>query len=228
MVMNIKEIEEEILAGKVDRELVARLFKAAESEDYITRHRAFHVLKQLKSQLAVPFMKGIINRGDVREEDVLRILDIAASLSVDTPILFKGLLHSKNPYLVRGEVMALARNGSFLSLDLILDFAASNRGRIIRRELFSEAIGYMTEKDEIYAEHVESRKWTDSRTRGYLRDMEIKGPSYNRLSVYPSNDYWALKAREKGIDYGLFKNEVEKPLVKKSVKKSFDILKDMR
>ncbi|AMP20911.1 hypothetical protein AZF37_06805 [endosymbiont 'TC1' of Trimyema compressum] len=39
--------------------------------------------------------------------------------------------------------MVLANIGSDVALEMILDFAASNEGRILKRELFGEAIGLM-------------------------------------------------------------------------------------
>jgi hypothetical protein len=157
--------------------------------------------------------------GSLSEEDILRLIDITTNLKIDTPILFKILLTSKNPYLIRGEMVALAKNGSVRSLKILLEFASSRKGRIIRRELFSEVIGYMIDGNHNLVVYIENQKWENQAIRGYLRDMELIGPKYSRLSVYPSNDYWAQKARSLGLEYGDFKNIVENQLVKKSVKR---------
>lgn len=39
--------------------------------------------------------------------------------------------------------------------------------------------------------------------------MEIKPPKHGRLSVFPANDYWALKTKANGIEYMEFKLAME-------------------
>jgi len=77
----------------------------------------------------------------------------------------------------------------------------------------------MISKNIEFGKYIDDQKWNNKKIRGYLRDMELVGPKYNRLSVYPSNDYWAQKVRLLGLEYGDFKNIVENQLMIKSVKR---------
>ena len=219
MAVSIIEVNEFIGSDIDEKIIVEKLFSFIDSGDFTVKHRCYFLLRELASQHAVPYILKSIENKEILEEDVLRLIDITVNLKLDTPILLKRYLYSKNPYLVRGEVVALAKNGSVKSLKILLEFASSNKGRIIRRELFSEVFGYMIDRHKIFKEYIEDKRWTDQNIRGYLRDMELKGPKYNRLSVFPSNDYFALKARAEGLDYGYFKNIVESQLEKKSTKR---------
>ena len=191
------------------------LFEGTRSRDYLLRHKSYYLLKEMKEQRAVPFILKRLTEKELPEEDVLRLMDIASELKKDTALVFRRFLRHKNPYLVRGALTAMAKCGSGRSLKVILGFAGTSKGGIIRRELFSELIGYMFELDPGLRTLAYNLILSDPLIRGYLRDMEIQGPKYKRLSVYPSNDYWALKARARGIDYGLFKYRVESIRFKK-------------
>lgn len=215
----ITDIDQLFSNATDDKSLVEELFSIAAKGDYIVKHRCYFLLKELGSQHAVPFILKAFKDSELLEEDVLRLIDITTNLRIDTPIALKKLLTSKNPYLIRGEMIALAKNGSVKSLNILLEFASSHRGRIIRRDLFSEVLGYMIGNNNNLDKYIEDEKWNKQGIRGYLRDMELIGPKYNRLSVYPSNDYWAQKARTLGLEYGHFKSIVESQLVKKSVKR---------
>lgn len=215
----ITDVDKLFLSEIKEEKLVEELFETALSSDFIVKHRCYFLLKELGSQYAVKYILKMLDDKEMLEEDILRLIDITTNLRIDTPIILRRLLNSKNPYLIRGEIIALAKNGSVKSLDLLLDFAASKKGRIIRRNLFSEVLGYMISKNTELGKYIEDKKWNNKDIRGYLRDMEITGPKYNRLSVYPSNDYWAQKVRNLGLEYVSFKNAVENQLVKKSVKR---------
>ncbi|MDD2370505.1 MAG: HEAT repeat domain-containing protein [Firmicutes bacterium] len=218
MVVKIDEIEKIIINENDEYSLVKKLFLLANEGDYIVKHRCYYVLKEIGSKFSIEFIDNFDDLNKMLEEDVLRIIDITTKLEVDSPLHLKRLLNSKNPYLVRGEAIALAKNGSVKSLDVLLEFAVSNKGRIIRRELFGELFGYMIYRIPELKAYIENKKWDNQKIRGYLRDMEINSPKYNRLSIYPSNDYWALKAREQGFEYGEFKYSVEKQMFKKNHK----------
>lgn len=179
------------------------------SPDFTLRHQSFHQIKTMKEQSAVPFVLEALMDRDLPEEDILRLLDILASLGPEAALPAKGFLRKGNPYLVRGELMALALSGGESTFRLILGFAAGRRNTLIRRDLFGETVGYMLEKDPGLQEVFDEVAGNDPSVRGYFRGMEVKGPANGRLTVYPSNDYWALKAREKGLDYERFKGMVE-------------------
>jgi hypothetical protein len=215
----ITDVDKLFLSEIKEEKLVEELFAIALSSDFIVKHRCYFLLRELGSQHAIPYILKMLDDKEVLEEDILRLIDITSNLRIDTPILLRRLLNSKNPYLIRGEIIALAKNGSVKSLDILLDFATSNRGRIIRRDLFSEVLGYMISENTELEKYIEDLKWNNKDIRGYLRDMELIGPKYKRLSVYPSNDYWAQKVRNLGLEYVDFKNAVENQLVRKSVKR---------
>lgn len=211
---------DQLLSKELDnRSLVEELFLIAAKGDYIVKHRCYFLLKEIGSQHAVPFILKSLRDGELLEEDILRLIDITTNLRIDTPIILKRFLTSKNPYLIRGEMIALGKNGSVKSLNILLEFASSDRSRIIRRDLFSEVLGYMIGNNKDLGKYIEDQKWNNKGIRGYLRDMDLIGPKYNRLSVYPSNDYWAQKTRALGLEYIDFKNIVEGQLVRKSVKR---------
>lgn len=209
MAVSVYDIENLIASGIDEHSLVKQLFKYTNEDDYIIKHRCYYVLMKLASHFSSEHLFKIKNLSNMLEEDILRLLDITTKLEIDSPLIFVSLLHSKNPYLIRGEVVALAKNGSIKSLDLLLAFAISTKGRIIRRELFSEIFGYMITREPTFKSYIDEKKLVNPSIRGYLRDMELIGPKYKRISVFPANDYWALKARAKGLDYVNFKKIVE-------------------
>jgi len=218
LVVNIDDIKQLITSDIEEYFLVDKLFKFAANEDYIVKHRCYYVLREIASKYSLDYIVKFNDFNKMLEEDVLRIIDITTKLEVDSALSLRKLLYSKNPYLVRGEVVALAKNGSAKSLDVLLEFAISTKGRIIKRELFAELLGYMINKEPELSLYIDKQKWDNQKIRGYLRDMELKGPKYNRLSVFPSNDYWALKARCQGLEYGNFKNIVEDKVFENSFK----------
>ena len=211
----LERLEKVYLGDAPASEKLRLLFEGTRSGDYLLRHKSYYLLKEMKEQRAVPFLLKRLAEERLPEEDVLRLMDVAAALKKDTPLVFKGFLRHKNPYLARGALTAMAKCGSGRSLKVILEFASTGKGGIIRRELFSELIGYMLDLNPELRALTDRLILENPLIRGYLRDMEIKGPKYKRLSVYPSNDYWALKARARGIDYGLFKHRVESIRFKK-------------
>lgn len=190
--------------GKLEEWIVG-----TKSPDFTLRHQSYHQIKTMKEQSAVPFVLEALKDRELPEEDILRLLDILASLGPDAAVVARGFLRKGNPYLVRGELMALALSGGEASFRLILEFAAGRRNTLVRRDLFGETVGYMLEKDPGLQEVFDEMAEKNPLVRGYFRGMEVKGPAYGRLTVYPSNDYWALKAREKGLDYERFKETVE-------------------
>ena len=211
----LDRLEEVFLGDALPAVKLELLFDGTRSGDYLLRHKSYYLLKEMKEQRAVPFILKRLTEKDLPEEDVLRLMDIASELKKDTALVFRRFLRHKNPYLVRGALTAMAKCGSGRSLKVILGFAGTSKGGIIRRELFSELIGYMFDLNPDLRTFEYSLILSEPPIRGYLRDMEIQGPKYKRLSVYPSNDYWALKARARGIDYGLFKYRVESIRFKK-------------
>ena len=74
----------------------------------------------------------------------------------------------------------------------------------------------MIAREPTFKSYIYEKELVNPDIRGYLRDMELIGPKYKRISVFPSNDYWALKVRAKGLDYVNFKSIVEGKLFKKS------------
>jgi len=218
LAVSIYDIEELVNSEVDEYSLVNQLFIFTEEKDYFVKHRSYYLLMKIASEFSMEHILKFNNFNDVLEEDVLRMLDISTKLKRDSPLGLKRLLYSPNPYLVRGEVVALAKNGSVKSLEVLLEFAISTKGRIIRRELFAELFGYMIDKEPSLRKYIDERKYASQNIRGYLRDMKLNGPKYNRISVFPSNDYWALKVRALNLDYSDFKKIVEGQIFRKNVK----------
>lgn len=207
--MALREDLEEIVLGEASGSSKAEaLLPYAFGEDFFLRHKAYYLLKGLKEQSAVPFLLERAQTPGIEEGEMLRILD-ALSPFPQGVLELRGLLRHKNPYLVRGEVMALAMAGGKEALKTLLEFAASPWGRMIRRELMAEVLGFLLEKEPLLKSHLAELMEASPLIRGYLRDMELHPPAYGRLSVFPANDYWALQARKEGLDYGEFKDGVE-------------------
>ena len=146
---------------------------------------------------------------DTVEGDRLRILDIFANLDYFDVKALEPLFYDKNPYIIRGIIMVLANKGSSIALEMLLDFAASNKGRIIKRELFGEAIGLMLNNSPTLESTLEKKIADNESIRGYLKGMTLKPPKNGVLSIYPSHDYWALLCKENGYDYKKFKYHMQ-------------------
>lgn len=203
-----EDLEEIFLREDPGYRKVEALLPFAFGEDFFLRHKAYYLLKELKEQAAVPFLLERARTPGLPEGEMLRILDALSAFPQGVREL-QWLLRHKNPYLVRGEVMALALAGGREALEILLGFAASPWGRMVRRELMAEALGYLLAKEPGLVERLEKLVETAPLIRGYLRDMELHPPAYGRLSVFPANDYWAIQARGQGLDYGEFKDGVE-------------------
>lgn len=211
------KILEEIFNRDISKkEKLELLWKKTYDDDYLIKYMSYYLIKLLKEQEAVPLVQIRLKEKNLAEEEKLSLLDVLASLDENSAVEVKRCLVDKNPYVVRGFLTALALSGGKLSFDIIIKFASSKRGRIIKRELVGELVGYMLERDSSLKSYFSTLVESNSEVRGYFRDMEIVGPKYGRLSVYPSNDYWALKLKEVGFSYSLFKKD--KDLFKKQGK----------
>lgn len=213
--MVIEEFLDVLNTNVSSKEKVKIFWDKSYSDDFTTKHLSLYTIKLLKEQFTVPL---IIERLKIEkdEEIKLRLLDIMASLEEDSSVSLKWLLVDKNPYIVRGYLCTLALNGGKESLKIILDFISSNKGRLIKRELANELIGYLIKDSSNLRKFVEDEYRRNNSIRGYLRDMVINYPVYGRLSVYPSNDYFALKAILYKVDYKEFKNSIN--TLKKCIK----------
>ena len=184
---------------------VEALLLATQKNDFFLKHKSFYLLKKKKEQETVPFLLPLLLSEDTVEADRLRILDIFASLEHLDVKALKPLFYDKNPYINRGIIMVLANKGSSIALEMLLDFAASNKGRIIKRELFGEAVGLMLNNYPVLESVLEKKIEDNESVRGYLKGMTLKPPKNGVLSIYPSHDYWALLCKENGYDYKKFK-----------------------
>ena len=179
------------------------------SEDFFIRHLSFYVIKLLKEQKTVPLIMCRLKDSRIAEEDKLQLTDILAGLKPNTTIIASQLLMDRNPYVVRGILTSMALNKGNLVLRKFLAFIVSDRGRLIKRELVSELFGFMIQGDKKLQLIFEKELYDNQLVRGYFRDMEIKPPKHGRLSVFPANDYWALKTKANGIEYMEFKLAME-------------------
>lgn len=146
----VEELEKIFYGTSSKEEKLKELWVRSYSEDFIIKHMSFYLIKLLKEQRSVPL---IINRlkkaGKIIEEDKLRLIDILASLKPNSAVTLKNLLLDKNPYVIRGYLTVLALSGGKFSLEIIVSFASSGRGRIIKRELIGELVGYILDRDRV-------------------------------------------------------------------------------
>lgn len=187
------------------------LFKMTASDDFFLKHKSYYMLKKLKEQETVPFVLKAL-REKKSEEELLRLMDILAELgeAAGAEAVFKALeplYYSKNPYLVRGSVVTTAFIGGEEGFSLLIRFLSGGRGRMVRRELGGELVGFMLFKEPSLEEYFKSLKEEED-IRGFFRGMELIPKAYG-LSIYPSNDYFALLSKEKGYDYKEFKYHIQ-------------------
>lgn len=194
----------------LDRDIEG-LFQLSVSEDFFVKHKSYYMLKKMKEQETVPFvLNALKERRD--EEEILRLMDILAELGEDAreEEVLKALIpfyYEKNPYLVRGSVVTTAFIGGKEFFSTLVHFLSGSKGRIIRRNFGGELIGLMLYTEPYLEEYFEQLKEEDE-VRGFFRDMEFIPKAYG-LSVYPSNDYFALIGRDRGYDYNEFKYHLQ-------------------
>ena len=181
------------------------LLLATQSDNFFLKHKSFYLLKKEKEQETVPSLLPMLLSLDSTEADRLRILDILASMEKIDLKKLAPLFYDKNPYINRGILMVLANNGSEVALEMLLDFAASNKGRIIKRELFGESIGFILKNSPHLEATFKVKIEAEEAVSGYLKGMLLKAPKNGILSIYPAHDYWALRCKENGYDYKKFK-----------------------
>lgn len=140
----VEELEKIFYSTSSKEEKLKELWARSYSKDFIIKHMSLYFIKLLKEQGSVPLIiKRLGNAESITEEERLKLIDILASLKPNSAVILKNLLLDKNPYIIRGYLTALALNGGRFSLDIIVSFAASGRGRIIKRELTGELVGYI-------------------------------------------------------------------------------------
>lgn len=179
-------------------------------EDYLIKSRAFVVLEKLAHPLALPPMFRIL-REEPEEEFRLRALAVIQAVGHPQAIPeLEKVLQDWNPYLIRGALVALGSIGGEEAARVILEFASSPRGRIVRRELVQEALAFcllkVSEKEKFLARLAEA----NGGIRRYLRGLNLEAPPISHFSVYPSNDYLRLKCEARGVDYKTYKRKVVK------------------
>lgn len=188
---------------------VKGLLSYVNAKDFFLKHKSLYLLKKKKEQGTVPFLLPIVLDVGSLEEDRLRILDGFSELEGFDIELLKPLLYDKNPYINRGMIVFLANMSSEGALAMLLLFAASPKGRIIKRDLFGEAIGLMLKRNPGLILSLEEWMKGNDNVRGYLAGMDFKPPKNGQLSIYPAHDYWTLLSKASGYDYVAFKYHLQ-------------------
>ncbi|MDS1029652.1 HEAT repeat domain-containing protein [Bacillota bacterium LX-D] len=177
--------------------------------DYLTRCKAYGVLRKIFDPVILPKLYTILQT-EQSEEFRLHTLELIQLIGEESSVLTLGsLLSDFNPFVVRGSIVALGGIGGREAVRTILEFASKPQGRIIRREVVAEALGYALQKVQDPEEFLAALQQENKRVKHYLQDLELKAPPIPHFTVYPSADYFSLQAKSRGIDYKKFKRMIK-------------------
>jgi len=178
---------------------------------YPVRCKALEMFRVLGEPQDCAFLLSLVLDGDQPEEFRLRALDVLGALGYREalPGLVR-LLPDANPFLTKGTVSVLGAIGGGEAMEILLHFAASPAGRMVKREITAEALGRMLRDRPELTEVLEGLKRRHLRIRWFLGGLDLTCPEILRYGAYPANDYVARMVREKGYDYRHFKYLVEK------------------
>jgi HEAT repeat protein len=205
---------DEVLKVDLERypETLERVVELLEDEDYFVKSKAYVTLKKIASfpksqqwRVEEAIQKGLSvdchMYDDKDEEFQLRALEVLSVHGTEDSIaLLTQLLQARNPYLVRGSLVALSGIGGERAATVILSFGASREGRIMRREIMEEVLAYALLKVEDVEGFLKNSA-KDNQMRIYLEGMELSVPPIQNFTVYPCNDYLAQKVKERGFAY---------------------------
>lgn len=192
------------LAGCAGQEAALALLPYLNHADYLVKSKAFAMLAAVAHPAALPRLFAVL-RAEQDEEFRLRALEVIQKIAEPESVAELALfLADHDPLLIRGVIVALGNIGGAEAAGIILEFAASPRGRIIRRETVQEALAYALTKVKDPQQFL-LRMGQDKGIRRYLHGLDLALPAVPRYTVYPSADYFSLQAKERGIEYKLYK-----------------------
>jgi hypothetical protein len=174
-------------------------------EDYLIRSRIFIALGRMKDpQMVQPLINYIHEAGEewqLRALECLYFLDDPQVVSQVAPFL---LWHHR-PLLVRGAYWLLGSLGGEKALDLMVQFAISPQGRLVKSDLIYEGLSMAVqslEQGEKYWQKILRENLQGARFFQYSRLPEVEHP---RFYIYPYPDYLLDQAKNHGIKAKIFK-----------------------
>lgn len=210
----VREIDE-LQPGAENAE---RLWELAECGTLLVAHRSLERLKEVSSLAEVDRIHQWIKDVERPEDKRMRSLDVLAAwlrneredrgesdLYRHGIEVLKDCFFDSNPFFSKGTVVALGIAGGHEALNVLFALAVSPRGRVVRPELYEEAIrvaGFGLSDFEAY---VEKNKKEDFRLNIYLRGFRPEPLAAGKFTVYPANDYMALVVRAHDMNYKRFK-----------------------
>lgn len=193
------------LGDKEEKERVKLLTKYFKHDDYLVRSKAFAMACDYPHPDLMPALTETIHE-EQAEEFRLRAIEALQKLGTKEALAeLAKLLKDPNPLIVRGAVVAIGGISSPEAVRTILEFASSPQGRIVRSELVEEAVSFALQDIADPQELLTKLAEENANIRRYLRNLTFERPAIPHFKVYPSSDYFALQAKERGIDYKVYK-----------------------
>ncbi|MCR6545395.1 HEAT repeat domain-containing protein [Dehalobacterium formicoaceticum] len=173
--------------------------------DYLIRSRVFIALGRMKDKEMVEPLIDYINGAE--EEWQLRALECLYLLK-DTqvaPQIAPFLLWHHRPLLARGTYWLLGFLGGEEALELMIQFAISPEGRLVKSDIIYEGLSMALQslgQGESYWRKMLNENPAAARYFHYSRLPEVEHP---RFHVYPYPDYLLDQALSHGIKAKVFK-----------------------
>lgn len=194
------------------------LWNLASEASLLVSHRSLERLKVVSSIAEVQRIYDWIKNEQIVEEKRLRALDVLATwlsrerkevgesnLYLKGIDLLKDCFFDRNPYFSKGTVVALGIAGGRNALDALFSLAVIPQGRIIRPEVYEEAIRVAAYDVPDFSAYLDRCKQSDPRLNIYLIEFQPEVKATGKFTVYPANDYMALAVKSQGVDYKRFK-----------------------
>lgn len=174
-------------------------------EDYLIRSKAFFLAALFPHPALLPVIAQTAHE-DQDEEFRLRAIEVLQKLGTREALAeLAKLLTDPDPLIVRGSVVAMGGISSPEAVHIILEYASSLQGRLVRPEVVQEAaslaLGDLVDGEKLLKELAAE----NSNIRRYLRNLNLKKPEIPHFTVYPSADYFSLQAKKRGVDYRTYR-----------------------
>ncbi len=198
-------------AESMDRQrLSAQLWTAWKEGPYVARHKALELLGLTGDSQDARRLTDLVLDASCPEEFRLRALSALGKLRCEAVVCrLEPLFGDPNPFLPKGLVTVLGQIGGEGSLDLLLRFGPSPRGRQVKREIYQEAIALAVASWPLGLAMLAQRRSEERPVRLFLRGMDLEVPEIPRYSAFPANDYMAEHVKSRGLFYKRFKYLVE-------------------
>lgn len=203
-------------------ENLAQLKRYVREGSALVRHKALETMKTVMPFSDWPWLEAFVRDRANGEAYRLRALDVWAHLLAcaqrdpqtaakcgEGIQAFGRIFHDPDPLFAKGVVAGLGRIGGEQALSVLFDLCVQPAGRLVKPELFEEAIDVASGAMEGFEAFLQERMRTRPKLAIYLRDYRPARRDMPRFGIYPANDYMALQVRALGMDYKRFKYLVE-------------------